>query len=46
MAAGESSDGRRIADWIARARRGDAAAREELFAACRSYVATVARCHL
>jgi RNA polymerase sigma-70 factor (ECF subfamily) len=46
MAEGESSDGRRIADWIARARRGDAAAREELFAACRSYVATVARCHL
>jgi len=35
-----------IAVWLARARRGDGAAREQLFAACRSYVATVARCHL
>lgn len=46
MAEGESSQGRRIADWLDRARRGDVAARDELFAACRSYVATVARCHL
>ena len=36
----------RIADWLERARQGDAAARDQLFAATRSFVATAARFHL
>jgi len=46
MADGDLSSSGPIAEWLARARSGDAAARDRLFAACRSYVATVARCHL
>ena len=43
-----STDGRstRIAGWLAAARRGDDAARERLFDACRSYVDLAARYHL
>ncbi len=36
----------RLAEWLAAARAGDATARDRLFGACRSFVATVARCHL
>jgi RNA polymerase sigma-70 factor (ECF subfamily) len=46
MADGDLSSSGPIAEWLTRARSGDAAARERLFTACRSYVATVARCHL
>ena len=35
-----------IADWLERARQGDAGARDQLFAATRSFVATAARFHL
>jgi RNA polymerase sigma-70 factor (ECF subfamily) len=35
-----------IAAWLASARAGDALARDRLFAACRSFVTTAARCHL
>jgi len=35
-----------LAGWLAAARAGDAAARDRLFGACRSFVATAARCHL
>lgn len=35
-----------LARWLAAARAGDAAARDRLFGACRSFVATAARCHL
>lgn len=44
----ESTDrtGTRIADWLAAARRGDIAARDRLFDACRSYVDLAARYHL
>jgi RNA polymerase sigma-70 factor (ECF subfamily) len=45
-AADGPSDAARIAAWLAAARAGDAAARERLFDACRSFVATAARCHL
>ena len=43
-----STDGRgaRIAGWLEAARRGDAAARDRLFDACRSYVDLAARYHL
>ena len=43
-----STDGRsaRIAGWLAAARRGDDAARDRLFDACRSYVDLAARYHL
>jgi len=43
-----STDGRseRIAGWLAAARRGDVAARDRLFDACRSYVDLAARYHL
>ena len=46
--ASASTDGRsaRIAGWLAAARRGDAAARDRLFDACRSYVDLAARYHL
>ena len=46
--ASASTDGRsaRIAGWLAAARRGDDAARERLFDACRSYVDLAARYHL
>ncbi len=36
----------RIANWLDRARRGDAQARDRLFGATRSFVATAARFHL
>lgn len=36
----------RLAVWLAAARGGDAEARDRLFAACRSYVATAARVHM
>lgn len=35
-----------LAGWLAAARAGDAAARDRLFGACRSFVATAARCQL
>lgn len=35
-----------VAEWLAAARTGDREARDRLFGACRSFVATVARCHL
>ena len=46
--ASASTDGRsvRIAGWLAAARRGDDAARDRLFDACRSYVDLAARYHL
>jgi len=36
----------RLAGWLAAARAGDAEARDRLFAACRSYLATAARVHM
>ena len=36
----------KISDWLMRARLGDANAREQLFGACRSFVAVMARIHL
>jgi RNA polymerase sigma-70 factor (ECF subfamily) len=44
--AAHDGDAARIAVWLAAARAGDAAARDRLFGACRSFVATAARCHL
>ena len=44
--AAPGGDTARIAGWLAAARAGDAAARDRLFAACRSFVATAARFHL
>ena len=44
--AAREGDAARIAGWLAAARAGDAAARDRLFGACRSFVATAARCHL
>ena len=43
-----STDGRsaRIAGWLEQARQGDAAARDRLFDACRSYIDLAARYHL
>ena len=38
--------GARIAGWLEAARRGDGAARDRLFDACRSYVDLAARYHL
>lgn len=35
-----------LVGWLAAARAGDPAARDRLFGACRSFVATAARCHL
>ena len=43
---GDDGDAARIAGWLAAARAGDAAARDRLFGACRSFVATAARFHL
>ena len=40
------SDATQLAGWLDRARRGDAEARNLLFGACRSFVATAARFHL
>lgn len=45
-AASSDGTGTRIADWLAAARRGDVAARDRLFDACRSYVDLAARYHL
>ncbi len=39
----EPSDSRSFADLLARARAGDAAARDQLFATCRNYLSIIAR---
>lgn len=40
------SDNSQLANWLALARQGDESARNQLFAACRSYVAVIARVQL
>lgn len=44
--AAASASCERIAGWLAAARAGDPEARDRLFAACRSFVATAARVHM